>query len=199
MLFVLGQQAFIGWIKTDGYKLKIFRTMNYQLKIQKMKKLILLLALSVVVATTAMAQSSVTGTAHVKVKILQGLSVTSVTDLDFGTITAAAGSQTISSTDNSAGEFEISGAPSADVSVTFTAPSQLSSGSANIPFTAATPTYSTSSSASGSTSFNAATGGSATIGSDGKLYLFIGGQIDPTNASAGSYSANYTAEISYDI
>lgn len=165
-----------------------------------MKKLILLLALSFIVATTAMAQ--VSASAAVKVYVVNSLSITKLNDLDFGQLTTTAGATTVDpKADANAGEFQIAGTPGATVNVQFQAPGNLANqdGSGNITFTATKPSYGTSSSQSSSTLFNSSNGGSVTLGNDtnGTLYMWIGGTVNPNGATPGHYQGTYTATVTY--
>lgn len=166
-----------------------------------MKKLILLLALSFIVASTAMAQSQ-SASAAVKVYVVNSLSITKLNDLDFGQLTTTAGATTVDpKADANAGEFQIAGTPGATVNVQFQAPGTLANqdGSGSITFTATKPSYGTSSSQTSSTLFGATSGGSVTLGSDanGTLYMWIGGTVNPNGATPGHYQGTYTATVTY--
>lgn len=161
-----------------------------------MKKLLFLLTLLVVGATTAMAQSA---SANVTVTITNSLAISESGTMDFGTVATTDGAQSINSTDSGAPEFTITGTPSASVTVTPTAPSHLTNGSSQITFTDKPLSYGTTNSQGSATTASSTGAVSTSLSTGGDLYVWIGGTIDPSGATTGgAHTGTYTVAVAYN-
>lgn len=134
----------------------------------------------------------------VSVKVVRGVQVSKLADLDFGTIRQHSGSHEIKATDASAARFVIQGEPGANVFVKLNDSVVLNSktGSA-LTMKTVKPAYSTDAGMQ-DRFFSSAEGGTAKLcEKSGKLFVNLGGEIDADQADPGSYSGTYTAVVEY--
>lgn len=155
---------------------------------KKLVQLIPLLMLSLIVnINEAMAQA-------------RQVNFTPISDLSFGTVTAGTSSNiTVSS--SGVAEFQVvfvnNARNSAQVTLTFTLPGNLSSGTNSMPITfgANSAAYNTTNSLFGSTSFDPSQGISNIVARRTSLtyYVWIGGALSPpTNQAVGNYTGTIT-------
>ncbi len=159
-----------------------------------MKKLTLVLVamLMIVSAVSFAGQTTATATATV----LAATNVTKTQDLAFGSLGQGA-SVTILSTEAAAAAFTVSSNNfSYPTVVAFTYPANLINGSNNLAFTAQIPVYNTSNTQTGATAFSVVAGGTTNSGTDGSLYLWVGGKVTATSSqAAGSYTGTITVTV----
>ena len=114
--------------------------------------------------------------------------VTRLADLNFGNLILGVNT-TIQPTDAQAAEFLFNGNANTLVQVTITFPSNLTCGSNTMKFYTIFPIYNTIPDATSATQFKYTSGGSASTGTDGNLYIWAGGKVSTNNStSAGTYT-----------
>ena len=101
-----------------------------------------------------------------------------------------------------AGRVEVVHQDGAEVSLSFTLPGSLSDGFGNtmtIVFGATDAGHNTTNAVGGATTFDPATGATATLdGTSGELYVWIGGTVQPAaNQAENPYSADITLTVDY--
>ncbi len=146
-------------------------------------------------ASAAQAQSAnITATAVV----YQAMTVTGARTLDFGNVfpgvakSVAVGAAT-------SGRFDLTGQASANVNVSFTLPTNLTSGANNLPIGTWTGCTNATNTTVGCTSFtpSAATTPTAFSGA-GALFVWVGGTVTPGAAqAAGTYNGTVTLTAAY--
>lgn len=158
-----------------------------------------LLAVAVTGASAAVAQSN-SGSITAIAVVQSPLNVTPVNDLDFGTVLPGINS-TVAVTDATAGRLDVAGAANTAVNVSFTSlPTNLVSGTNNLPigtYTGLVNTGGTCTSSSGTT-FSPSAGTSATLNAGGQLCVFVGATVSPpANLPAGTYNGTITMQVLY--
>lgn len=148
---------------------------------------------------TAAAQSSsgsITATAVVQAP----LNVTSVNNLDFGTVFPGV-NKTVLVTDASAGRLDVVGAASTPVNISFTAlPTNLTNGGNNLPIGTYTGLVNASATCTsgGGSAFSPSAGTTATLNGSGGLCVFVGATVSPpANIVAGTYTGTITMQVLY--
>jgi len=146
------------------------------------------------IAAHAQNNASASVTAVVQAPIV----VTKNSDLAFGNVFPGL-SKTIAVTDAGAASFSISGQASANVNLTFTLPSTLTSSANSLTVSSWTGIYNTTNSASSGTTFTPSTSAtSSTLSSGGALYVFVGATVaPPVSQAAGTYSGTMTMTVVY--
>lgn len=149
--------------------------------------------------------SAQSGTLTATATVLQPISITKVSDLQFGNVFPGV-NKTVNYDDASnAGSFSVAGDGGAQVAVSFTLPTDLTDASSNtLPIDTWTGYLNTTNSATsgGSTFTPSATASntnlSGTSGSTGSLYVFVGATVKPaSNQTQGSYSGTVTMTVAY--
>lgn len=161
---------------------------------KKLLKFIPAIALIAVFSSTTYAQQSISASATV----LDAIAFGTHSNLAFGEIIAG-NSATIAADSSAAGYFEITGYESTktlDVSVTETSPTFGGTGSVTLSL--ATLRYSFAASAD-ATSSTIVTGGNVSLASQtSNLYLYVGGTLNATGATAGgAYSSTIELTVDY--
>jgi len=114
--------------------------------------------------------------------------VTRLADLVFGEL-AAGVNMSIQPTSAKAAQFLINGNGNSIVQVTITFPPSLTCGNNTLVFNPLVPICNTIPDASSAVQFSGSSGGSVSTGSDGNLYVWVGGKILATQMQpAGSYN-----------
>lgn len=152
-------------------------------------------ALLSLAASAAMAQSAnITATATV----YQAMTVSGARTLDFGSVFPGA-NKTIGVVAPTSGQFALTGQNSAAVNVSFTLPTNLVSGTDNLPIGTWTGCHNTSNSTAGCTSFTPSAAASASAFSGtGSLWVWVGGTVSPAaNQPAGTYNGTVTLTAAY--
>ena len=152
-------------------------------------------ALTVAGAGTAAAQ---TGNVNATATVLTPLTVTPVSDLAFGNVYPGV-AKTVAVADASAGTFSVAGYNTAQVNLTFTLPTNLVSGTDNLPIGTWTGYYNTTNSATvGGAAFTPSTSATTTNLAAGALYVFVGATVSPAGTQpAGSYTGTVTMAVAY--
>jgi hypothetical protein len=160
------------------------------------------LALALGSASTAAAQ---TGTINATATVLQPITVSAVNDLQFGNIYPGV-DKAIAYTDASnAGMFSVAGDGGAQVSVSFTLPTDLNGPSGSTLPIASWDGYhnTTNSATTGGSNFTPSataitTNLSGATGSSGSLYIFLGATVSPTaTQTQGSYTNTVQMTVAY--
>jgi hypothetical protein len=137
----------------------------------------------------SIAQVTASATAMGSFSILGYATVTRLADLNFGDVIVGAATIVLP-TDAQAAEFLFNGSNNTVVQVTITFPTDLICGSNTLNFN--TPNrsmYNTIPDAMTAVEFKKKTGGTATTGADGNLYVWVGGRVRTgNNQAAGSYT-----------
>lgn len=142
--------------------------------------------------------SQVTGSILVTATVLNPISITTTRDLDFGNDIVPGIFRTIDKTSATSGKFSISGQPSKEVNITLTLPSTLINGPNTLPisFTNTDGGYKTTS--GNLITFNPSVPINASLGSDGKLDIFLGGKVTPShNQISGLYFGTINISLYY--
>lgn len=169
-----------------------------------MKRVLLALALSATASAMVTApvaaqnqtdSDQLTATAVVAAAIV----VARVSDLNFGTVMPNFG-RTILFTDAGAGHFQVTGAASAEVSLTFSIlPGTLASGANTLPVTF-TALHNTAADPTGGTTFDPTVGESGTNldATTGELHVYVGGTVTAAGTqAAGTYTAQVELTAAY--
>ena len=136
----------------------------------------------------SVAQESVSVSATGSFSVLGYTTVTRLADLNFGDLVVGV-TTTVDPRDPQAAQFLFSGSSNTVVDVTITFPNKLTCGSNSMNFSELRPIYNTVPDAVTATEFKKKTGGSATTGADGNLYIWAGGSVRANaNQAAGSYT-----------
>lgn len=156
----------------------------------------IVLVLAAVAATQAQAQSaSINATATVQ----GALTVSAAGDLAFGNVFPGA-TKLVAPSDATSGGFSLAGAANAEVTLTFTLPTDLTDGTNNLPITfgAASAGHNVANSRAGLTLINPSAVATTRLdGVTGNLYVFIGGSVSPVAQPAGAYSASIQLAAAY--
>ena len=146
----------------------------------------------------SLAQVTISATANGTFTMLGYATAQKLADLDFGWFTPGT-TVTVEPTQAQAAEFLFNGNSSTSVTVTITFPSTLSSGTSTMNFsnTKSNPIYNTIPDAlHGAVEFKHKDGGSATTGTDGNLYIWVGGKV---KANAPQKTGTYTGVLHITI
>jgi Domain of unknown function (DUF4402) len=156
----------------------------------------LLALVLVLVPLTARAQNN--ASANVTATVQQPITVTKNNDLSFGNVFPGV-TKSIAVTAGGAAKFTVAGQVSTPVNLTFTLPATLASGGNTLPIGTWTGEYNTSDSPTGGTSFTpSASATTATLHTDGALYVYVGATASPAAAQvAGSYSGTLALTVVY--
>jgi hypothetical protein len=146
-------------------------------------------------ALPAVAQSAnITATANV----FQAITVTGARDLDFGNVFPGV-AKTIAVAAATSGRFDLTGQNSVPVQVTFTLPTNLTSGANNLPIGTWTGCTNTTNTTTGCTSFTpSGTATNSAFGGTGNLFVWVGATVTPAAAqAAGTYNGTVTLTANY--
>ena len=143
----------------------------------------------------SIAQETASATAMGTFSVLGSTTITKIADLDFGNLIIGV-QTTVQPTDAHAAEFLFNGDVNTNVQVTITFPSNLTCGSNTIKFYEISPIYNTIPDATSATQFKNTSGGSATTGTDGNLYIWAGGRVMANkNQAVGIYTGIIQIEV----
>jgi hypothetical protein len=150
----------------------------------------------IAVATTASAQSA---TITANATVLQPLTVSNVRNLNFGDVYPGV-NKPIAYDAATSGKFSLSGIANAQVNLTFTLPTNLSSGGNQLPIGSWTGCHNTIDATAACTTFTPSASATTTRLhlTLGTLFVFVGATVSPTGTQAqGSYTANVTLTGAY--
>ena len=154
-------------------------------------------ALALAAARPVQAQSA---TVNVSATVQTPLTVATTRPLDFTTVFPGL-AKTITPAGATSGLVQVTGQASAQVSVSFVTPANLTNGANNLPITfgGTAACHNTTNSTSGCTSFDPA-GAAVTplLGTTGGLFVFVGGTVTPSATQvAGTYTGTITMNVAY--
>jgi hypothetical protein len=143
-------------------------------------------------------QAQNSASASVTATVQQPITVTKNNDLSFGAVFPGV-NKSIAVTAGGAAKFTVSGQASTQVNLSFTLPATIASGGNNLTINTWTGHYNTLDAPTGGTSFTPSTSATtATLHTDGSLYVYVGATAAPTAAQvAGSYSGTMTMTVVY--
>lgn len=160
-----------------------------------MRKLLLLSVAALALPAAASAQSA-SGSITARARVLGAITVSPVTDLDFGDFLSAGGTKTVAPADATSGEFAVAGDPGAEVQLTFDFPATLDFGVNQITLGAAAWNVNVGATRAGSASLIAGGSDGASANSflsgAGSLGVFVGGEA---TAAAGLPAGVYTGTV----
>jgi len=134
----------------------------------------------------------------VSATVLTRISITSKSDLNFGTDIIPGYSRTVAKTDATSGRIAISGLANKQISIGFVIPSTLSNGATTMPITFSTTDAAYQIPGGAVTAFNPAVVTNATFGSAGTMTLFLGGKVTPSGSQPGGlYTGIITVNLQY--
>lgn len=149
-------------------------------------------------------QAQESGTIQATATVVSSLTVTGSNNLQFGSVTPGTPKTVDKATAGSAGEWEITGTASAEVTLDFTLPTELSDGAAAtmpISFTATDASYEDGSGggqAAPAGVINPAVVSTVNLSGAGDMTVWIGGAVNPAIAqTGGSYSADIILTVTY--
>lgn len=146
-------------------------------------------------ATAAQAQSANINATAV---VYQAMTVTGARALDFGNVFPGV-AKSIAVAAATSGRFDLTGQASANVNLTFTLPTNLTSGANNLPIGTWTGCHAATNNTTGCTTFTPS--GSATASAfsgTGALFVWVGGTVTPAaNQPAGTYNGTVTLTAAY--
>ena len=156
----------------------------------------LVLAGALTLTTTAAGQNNASAT--VTATVQQPVTVTKANDLSFGNVFPGL-NKTIATADAGAANFVVAGQASTPVNLTFSLPTTLSSSGNTMPVNSWTGVHNTTASPTGGSAFTpSATPTSATLHTNGSLYLYVGATAAPgSTQAAGTYSGTMTLTVVY--
>jgi hypothetical protein len=136
--------------------------------------------------------------ASVTATVQQPITVTKNNDLSFGSVFPGV-NKAIGVTAGGAAKFTVAGQASTPVNLTFTLPATIASGGNNLTINSWTGQYNPVDAPTGGTTFTPSTSATtATLASDGALYVYVGATAAPTaSQAAGSYSGSMTMTVVY--
>lgn len=162
-----------------------------------------LLAVALVFGLNSGAQAQEVGIIQAVATVVSSMSVQGMHDLDFGGVTPGVPKTIDKASAGSAGEWRVTGASLAEVSVTFDLPPALvhSSGSTmlvSFNSTAASFDDGTGSQAAPAGVINPNGPSVLNVGGSGELWIWIGGTVTPSvSQTGGNYSADVTLTVTY--
>ena len=155
-----------------------------------------LLSVAAGYAQSASAQSANT---NVSASVLQAIVVTGTQNLSFGNVFPGVAKTVPATAGGNNGRFQVTGQANANITLTFTLPTNLVSGTNLLPVGSWTGRHNTTAVAGSGTSFAPSSSGTNTVFSGtGQRFIFIGGTVSPAvNQAAGFYSALATLTVTY--
>ncbi len=154
-----------------------------------------LAAAATVVPAVAAAQSA---TIQATATVVTPLVVTGTQGLAFGNVFQGV-DKSIAFGDAGSGRFSVTGFNNSQVALTFTLPSNLTSGSNNLAINNWDVRVNGTNAAAGATALSVVSGTPVnTTLTSGNLFVFVGGRVQPTaSQNAGSYSGTITLAAAY--
>jgi hypothetical protein len=130
--------------------------------------------------------------------VLSAVTVTAGNDLQFGNVTPGV-AKTIGIADAGAGRFDVTKAANEGVTLSFTLPTDLTSGANTLPIGSWTGGWNTSATPAGATTFTPSAGGTNTTATAGTtVSVYVGATVTPAGAqAAGGYTGDVTMSVVY--
>jgi hypothetical protein len=173
-------------------------------KEEEVRLLLILGSFLVLLLLTPAAQAQESGTIQATATVVSSLTVTGSNNLQFGSVTPGTPKAVDKTTIGSAGEWTITGTASAEVTLDFTLPTELSDGAAAtmpITFSATDASYEDGSGggqAAPAGVINPAVISTVDLSGAGEMTVWIGGTVNPGLAqTGGNYSADVVLTVTY--
>lgn len=153
-----------------------------------------------VIPFTAQSQSS--ADIDATATVLETLTATAVNNLNFGNLTQGDAS-TVLPTESTAGSFFVNGEAGSEIEATFTLPTELDRDGGpevmSVSFSGTSGVYNIEDDADAGTDFDPNAGTTTSLnGTNGELYIYIGGTADPDPAQqSGNYEGVITLSVEY--
>ncbi len=150
------------------------------------------------IAFPALVQAQTTANVAATASVVTPLVVTGTAPLAFGNVFQGV-NKTVTAIDATSGRFGITGFGTSQVALTFTLPTDLTSGANNLPIDSWDVRSNGTNATAGSTAF-AVTSGSPALRNlvANNLFLFVGGRVVPgATQAAGSYSGSIVLAAAY--
>jgi hypothetical protein len=147
-------------------------------------------------ATTLQAQTS--ADIQATATVLSAVTVTAGNDLQFGNVTPGV-AKTVGIADAGAGRFDVIKAATQGVTLSFTLPTDLTSGANTLPIGSWTGGWNTSATPAGATTFTPSPAGTNTAATAGTtISVYVGATVSPAAAqAAGGYTGDVTMSVVY--
>ncbi len=156
-----------------------------------------LVAVLALTGTALQAQAnnaSITATASVQTPI----NVVGAQPLNFGNVFPGVNKTVVATDLTNAGRFDITGQASTPVTLSFTLPATLGSGSNTMPIVSYAGVHAQNSTGTGGIGFLPSAGASPSLNASGQLWVWVGAQVQPaTNQVAGVYTGSITMTVVY--
>jgi spore coat protein U-like protein len=156
-----------------------------------------LVAVLALTGTALQAQSnnaSITATASVQTPI----NVVGAQPLSFGNVFPGVNKTVVATDLTNAGRFDVTGQASTPVTLSFTLPATLGSGSNTMPIVSYAGVHALNSTGIGGIGFLPSAGASPSLNASGQLWVWVGAQVQPaTNQVAGVYTGSITMTVVY--
>ncbi len=130
--------------------------------------------------------------------VLSPITVTAGTALAFGNVTPGV-AKVVAASAASAGSFSLVGQASQGIQVSFTLPTNLTSGANNMPIGTWTGLYNPANNQATGTAFTpSAVAQNGTTSAGGNFFVWVGGTVTPAAAqAAGAYTGSVTMNVVY--
>jgi hypothetical protein len=130
--------------------------------------------------------------------VLSAVTVTAGNDLQFANVTPGV-AKTIGIADAGAGRFDVVKAATQGVTLSFTLPTDLTSGANTLPIGSWTGGWNTSATPAGATTFTPSAAGTNTAATAGTtISVYVGATVTPAAAqAAGGYTGDVTMSVVY--
>jgi len=153
--------------------------------------------LAVGLALRASALQAQSATIQVTATVLSQLTAAAGTTLAFGNVTPGV-AKTVSAAAAAAGSFNLTGQNNQGVQMSFTLPTNLTSGANNLPIGTWTGLFNQANVQAGTAFTPSAAGQNATLSATGRLFLWVGATVTPAAAQvAGSYTGAVVLNVVY--
>lgn len=161
-------------------------------------RIVRLAAIAALLSVPALARGQSSANIAATATIVSPLAVTADANLAFGNVFQGV-NKTVAFSDAASGRFSITGFGASQVAMTFTLPSNLTSGANNLPIDSWDIRSNSTNATAGATTLTV-TSGVAVNGNltAGNLFLFLGGRVVPAGAqAAGPYTASVVLAAAY--
>jgi hypothetical protein len=158
-----------------------------------------LAVLALVIGASAVQAQTNSGTIAATATVLTPINVTSVQPLAFGNVFPGV-NKSVAATDlTNAGRLDVTGQVNAPVTLSFTLPATLSSGTNTMPIDSYTGMRADNSAQTvGAALFSPGPSNAATLSPTGTMFVWVGARVVPaTNQAQGVYTANVTMTVVY--
>ena len=157
-----------------------------------------LLAGAVALCSVAGSASGQSASITASASVFQPITINGARNLDFANVFPGV-SKSVAISAATSGRFDITAQASQPVSLTFTLPTNLTSGANNLVVNSWTGCWNGTNTTTGCTGFTpSSTATNATVGGASTLFVFVGGTVVPTAAQvAGTYTGTVTLTVAY--